>query len=65
MSDLVKNPEDRFSQNEAHIYVVGIPSAVGSQSDFGSWSHWFNPFDILLSFIAIIILVIKIVLWLF
>ena len=24
MSDLVGNPEDRFSQNEAHIYIEDI-----------------------------------------
>ena len=25
MSDLVGNPEDRFSQNEAHLIVFGLP----------------------------------------
>ena len=44
MSDLVGNPEDRFSQNEAHILMrLYSPFYVGSPEDRFSRSFRFSP----------------------
>ena len=50
MSDLVGNPEDRFSHNEAHIYLhfsqnkrcLSVPATDGPQSFEVSKARFFN-----------------------
>ena len=41
MSDLVGNPEDRFSHNEAHILPVAVPAP--SSFFLHSGSHFHKP----------------------
>ena len=37
MSDLVGNPEDRFSHDEAHMYAVNAFESFFSYSRDGGW----------------------------